>query len=86
MTKEQLMTLEHVEVRETKDFIHLHTDEGYYITEWQGGDDITDFNASECWYIPLMEEYPNFRVLNAEEYNHLDAEAEKKREEDAVQH
>ena len=86
MTKEQLTTLEHVVYRETEAFVHLHTEEGYYITEYQDGDDIKDFCASECWYIPLMEEYPDFRVIDTEEYNRLEAEAEKKREEDEQVH
>lgn len=97
MTKEQLTTLEHVVVRETKDFIHLHTEEGYYIiedtgrlrdsvTEYRDGTEIKDFCASECYYMPHMEEYPDFRVIDTEEYNRLEAEAEKKREEDEQVH
>lgn len=77
MTKQELLSLEHLAIAEETVFVHIHTEEGYIITDYKDGDEITKYSGSECMYMPIRKEYPDYRIITVEEHQEL----EKKRDE-----
>lgn len=82
MTKQELLSLEHLAVAEETKFIHLHTEKGYHITNWFEGDDILEYSGGVCYYMPIRDEYPNYRIITDEEHNMLVEQRNKKYEEE----
>lgn len=84
MTREQVLSLDHLAVAEATVFVHLHTEDGWILTNWKEGDDIKEYSGSECYYMPIRDEYKDFRVITVEEHNELekqrDEEIEKENE------
>ena len=82
MTQKELLSLEHLKIAEVKEgyFLHVHTEDGYFLTSWKEGDDIKEYSGSICMYAPIMEDYPDYRVISEIEHNNL----EKMRDEELV--
>lgn len=72
MTKQEVLSLEHLAIAIETKFVHIHTEEGYIITPWFEGDDIKEYSGSNCYYMPVREEYPNYRVITVEEHTELE--------------
>lgn len=93
MTRQELLSLEHLAVAEVTKFVHIHTEEGYVITPWLEGGDIKEYSGSVCYYMPIREEYPTHRVITTAEHNELEQqrdeevqkEVEKLKEENKVE-
>lgn len=82
MTQKELLSLEHLKIAEVKEgyFLHVHTEDGYFLTSWKEGDDIKEYSGSICMYAPIVEDYPDYRVISESEHNNL----EKMRDEELV--
>lgn len=83
MTQQELLNLNNLEVAEVKPnmFLHIHTKIGYMITPYFDGMDIKNYESGECYYMPIENEYPDYRVITVEEdkvYSNLRDEALKK--------
>lgn len=78
MTRQELLNLEHLAVAEVTKFVHIHTEDGWYMTDWDGGD-IKEYSGSVCYYMPIRDTYPDYRVITAEEHEEL-----MKRQEEAI--
>ena len=76
MTKQELLSMDHLAIAEVTKFIHIHTEEGWYMTEWKDGDDIKEYSGSVCYYMPIREDYADYRVITAEEHNELEKQRE----------
>lgn len=70
MTRQELLSLEHLAIAEVTKFVHLHTEEGWYITDWNG-EDIKQYHSSVCYYMPIRDTYNDYRVITTEEHNKL---------------
>jgi hypothetical protein len=86
MTKRELLNLEHLKIAEEKKdyFVHVHCEDGWYLTDWDK-EDIKEFHASVCMYLPIRDKYNNYYLITLEDYNRLMNEQrivlEKEREE-----
>lgn len=86
MTKKELLNLEHLKIAEEKKdyFVHVHCEDGWYLTDWNK-EDIKEFHASVCMYLPIRDKYNNYYLITLEDYNRLMNEQrialEKEREE-----
>lgn len=82
MNKENLMKVEHLDINQVEDglFHHVHVEEGYMLTSWNENDDIKEYQGFECLYMPIADEYVDFRVISKEEHDSLEAQAEEARE------
>lgn len=79
MTKEQILALPHLAVAETDEIkLHIHTEDGFIITDYFDDMDIKEYNSSECYFFPLRDEYKEYRVITVEE----DEEYKKRQEEE----
>lgn len=78
MTREQVLSLDHLAVAEVTVFMHLHTEDGWILTNWSADEDIKEYSGSECYYMPIRDEYKDFRIITVEEHNEL----EKQRDEE----
>lgn len=65
---------------------HVHVEDGYMLTYWNESDDPKDYQGCECLYMPLGDEYPDFRVITREQHIDLDAKAEALREAERNEH
>lgn len=72
MTREELLNLEHLAIAEVTKFVHIHTEEGFYMTDWKDGQDIKEYSGSVCYYMPIRDTYNDYRVITAEEHNELE--------------
>lgn len=72
MTREELLNLEHLAIAEVTKFVHIHTEEGFYMTDWKDGQDIKEYSGSVCYYMPIRDTYADYRVITAEEHNELE--------------
>lgn len=90
MTKKDLLNLEHLKIAEEKQgyFVHVHCEDGWYLTDWNK-EDIKDFHASVCMYLPIRDTYNDYYIINIDTYNHYmekqREELEKEREENKPQ-
>lgn len=86
MTKKELLNLKNLKIAEEKKdyFVHVHCEDGWYVTDWNK-DDIKEFHASVCMYLPIRETYNDYYTIEVDEYNRLSNEQrivlEKEREE-----
>ena len=71
MTREELLNLEHLAIAEVTKFVHIHTEEGFYMTDWKDGQDIKEYSGSVCYYMPIRDTYNDYRVITAEQHNEL---------------
>lgn len=76
MTKQEVLSLDHLSIATETKFVHIHTEEGYIMTEWKEGDDIKQYSGSNCYYMPIQEVYPDYRVITIEEHNRLEEQRE----------
>lgn len=76
MTRQELLSMDHLAIAEVTKFVHIHTEEGWYMTEWKDGDDIKEYSGSVCYYMPIREDYADYRVITAEEHNELEKQRE----------
>jgi hypothetical protein len=69
MTQQELLNLGNLKVAEVKPnmFLHIHANEGYMITPYFDGMDIKNYESGECYYMPIENEYPDYRVITSEE-------------------
>lgn len=81
MTREQILKLEHLKTAEVTVFVHLHSEDGWYITSWKEGDDIKDYAGSVCYYMPIRDEYEDFRVITEEDHKELEQQRDRALEE-----
>lgn len=85
MTKEELMQLDNAVVEEVPNkFIHVQANEGYAITDWNEKD-IKDFTSCHVMYMPIADNYKDYRTITEAENKRLQdlqrEEAEKKMKE-----
>ena len=74
MTKQELLNLEHLAIAEETIFVHIHTEDGYIMTAWGEDEDIKEYSGSVCYYMPIRDEYPNYRIITLDEHNRLEEE------------
>lgn len=94
MTQKELLSLEHLKIAEVKEgyFLHVHTEDGYFLTSWVEGDDIKNYSGAICIYAPIMDEYDDYRVISEDEHRNfekqrdeeIEKEAERMREEENI--
>lgn len=72
MTKQELLNLEHLSIAEETVFVHVHTEEGFIITDYKEGDEITNYSGSECMYMPIKDEYVDYRIITVEEHKEFE--------------
>lgn len=72
MTRDELLNLEHLAIAEVTKFVHIHTEEGYFMTEWMEGQDIKEYSGSVCYYMPIRDTYADYRIITAEEHTELE--------------
>jgi hypothetical protein len=72
MTRQELLNLEHLAIAEVTKFVHIHTEEGYFMTEWVEGQDIKEYSGSVCYYMPIRDTYADYRIITAEEHAELE--------------
>lgn len=77
MTKQELLNLDHLSIAEETIFIHIHTEEGYILTPYFDGMDIREYYGSECYYMPIRDEYESFRVITEQEHKKYEEERDK---------
>lgn len=78
MTQEQVLKLEHLKVAEVRPgmFVHIHAEDDYRITSWKETDDIKEYSASICLYMPIYDTYAEeYRTISFEEHNALEERA-----------
>jgi hypothetical protein len=69
MKFEDLKKLPHILICEyTGNTLHLHTEEGYYLTDFNN-EDYLNYDDFFCTFLPIKEEYPNFQVITEEIHN-----------------
>ena len=75
MLKEELLKLDNLSIAEEKlgYFVHIHTKDGYILTSWNG-EDIKEYSGSVCAYMPIRDEYPEYRVIGVDEHLKLQEE------------
>jgi hypothetical protein len=76
MTRQELLSLDHLAIAEVTKFVHIHTEEGWYMTEWTGDRDIKEYSGSVCYYMPIRDEYADYRVITAAEHEELEKQRE----------
>lgn len=82
MTQKELLALPHLAVAEVNEkWVHIHTEEGYYITDFdQETGDINEYSDFTCMYSPInKEEYPEYYIIT--EVEHLTNEENKRNQE-----
>ena len=72
MTRQELLSMDHLAIAEVTKFVHIHTEEGYIMTEWNDGMDIKEYNGSVCYYMPIRDEYTDYRVITLAEHEELE--------------
>lgn len=75
MTRDQILNMPHLKVAEVKPnmFVHVHVEDGYMITAWSENEDIKDYSASVCMYMPIRDNYPGeYRVITIEEHQEFE--------------
>lgn len=72
MTRQELLNLDHLSIAEVTKFVHIHTEEGYVMTEWTEDRDIKEYSGSVCYYMPIRDEYVNYRIITAAEHEELE--------------
>jgi hypothetical protein len=72
MTREELLNLDHLAIAEVTKFVHIHTEEGYFMTEGVEGQDIKEYSGSVCYYMPIRDTYADYRIITAEEHAELE--------------
>ena len=72
MTREELLNLDHLAIAEVTKFVHIHTEEGYFMTEWKEEQDIKEYSGSVCYYMPIRDTYADYRIITAEEHTELE--------------
>lgn len=86
MTQKELLNLDHLKIAEVKPgyFTHVHAEDGFYITDWNK-ENIKDYSASVCMYLPIRDEYKDYYIItateNAEYQRQLDEYIKKEQEE-----
>lgn len=87
MTQKELLSLEHLKVAELKEgyFLHVHTEDGYFLTSWKEDDNVKNYNGSVCIYAPIMENYPDYRIVTKDIHENLEAQRNKILEEEELQ-
>ena len=76
MTRQELLSLDHLAIAEVTKFVHIHTEEEWYMTEWTEDKDIKEYSGSVCYYMPIREDYADYRVITAAEHEELEKQRE----------
>lgn len=82
MTKQELKSLEHIQIiSENQTTLHIHTDKDYilytiekFTKQNQDGEEYTDYSisGSNCYYFPaIFDEYPLYKIITQSEYDKL---------------
>lgn len=77
MTRQELFSLDHLAIAEVTLFVHIHTEEGYVMTDWVEGNDIMEYNGSPCYYMPIKDDYADFRIITLDEHIELENQRDK---------
>lgn len=72
MTREELLSLDHLAIAEVTKFVHIHTEDGYIMTDWVEGNDIMEYSGSACYYMPIRENYADYRIITLAEHTELE--------------
>lgn len=67
MKLEELLKLDHLKIAEVDKFVHIHSENGFIITNWDEKD-VKEYFGSECFYMPIMEDYPDYRIITLDEH------------------
>lgn len=72
MLKEELLKLDNLSIAEEKTgyFVHIHTKDGYILTSWNG-ENIKEYHGSVCAFMPIRDEYPEYRIIGVDEHLRL---------------
>lgn len=72
MKLKEVLGLDHLKIAEKGKFVHIHAEEGYVITsclvDESDEDSILEYNGSECYYMPIIEDYPDYRIITLDEH------------------
>lgn len=71
MTRQELLNMDHLSIAEVTKFVHIHTEEGYIMTEWVEDKDIKEYSGSACYYMPIRDEYADYRIITVAEHEEL---------------
>lgn len=71
MTKQELLNLDHLKIARETVFVHIHTEDGWIMTSWKDSDDIREYSGSVCYYMPIRDDYEDYRIITIEEHNRL---------------
>lgn len=67
--------MEHLKIAEVKPgmFVHIHAEEGYVITPWGEHEDIKDYSASTCMWMPIRDSYDDdYRTITQAEHEEFE--------------
>lgn len=76
MTRQELLSLDHLAIAVVTKFVHIHTEDGYMMTDWVEGNDIKQYSGSNCYYMPIQEVYPDYRIITLAEHTELEKQRE----------
>ena len=82
MTKQELKSLEHIQIiSENQTTLHIHTDKDYilytieeFTNQNEDGEEYTDYSisGSNCYYFPAMfDEYQIYKIITQSGYDKL---------------
>lgn len=74
MTQREILNLNNLKVAELKPnmFLHIHAKDGFIITSYKEGDNIEKYVGSVCYYMPIKDEYPDYRVITTDMHNNYE--------------
>jgi len=68
MTKQELLSLPHLAKVEEKRLLHIQTEEGYVICNYEEGMDMEEYISTDSLYLPIKDEYSQvYSVITVEE-------------------
>ena len=76
MKQKELLNIAHTTAN-VGSIITIVADDGYMITDWKEGSDISTFNSFRKAYMPIKDTYPNYRTITKEESDKMDMEKDK---------
>lgn len=72
MTRQELLSLPHLKIAEVTKFVHVHTEDGFIMTEWTDDKDIKGYTGAGCYYMPIRDNYTDYRIITLEEHKELE--------------
>ena len=65
MTQDEILALPNLSIAEITKFLHIHSQEGYFIANIP--DDMMDYYFTNCLYLPIKDEYEDLQVVSEDE-------------------